>query len=87
MNDPDPLSEDALIQTALSDKSELVRGAALEALAQRGHPSAAERIALALSDDKDSVRFTAAAAIVHLTGIADQKLPTAKTRPSGSPNK
>jgi HEAT repeat protein len=87
IDDPDPLAEDALIQTALSDKSELVRAAALEALVQRGHPTVAGKIALALSDDKDSVRFTAAATIVHLTGIADRKLPTAKTRPSGSPNK
>jgi hypothetical protein len=87
IDDPDPLAEDALIQTALSDKSELVRAAALEALVQRGHPTVAGKIALALSDDKDSVRFTAAATVVHLTGIAARKLPTAKTKPSGSPNK
>jgi HEAT repeat protein len=73
VEDPDPLIEDALIQTALSDKSELVRAAALDALAQRGHPESVPKIGQALSDQKDSVRFTAAAAIVHLTGVADRK--------------
>jgi HEAT repeat protein len=81
VDDPDPLIEDALIQTALSDKSELVRAAALEVLAQRGHPESVEKIARGLSDEKDSVRFTAAAATIHLTGLAARKRP-AKSKPS-----
>jgi len=81
VDDPDPLIEDALVQTALSDKSELVRTAALGALAQRGHPEAVEKITQALSDQKDSVRFTAAATVIHLTGVAARKRP-AQTKPS-----
>ncbi|HZR57776.1 MAG TPA: HEAT repeat domain-containing protein [Terriglobales bacterium] len=69
-DDPDPLTEDALVQTALSDKNPLVREAALQALAHRGNPATVDKLALALSDDKDPVRFTAAATIVHLSGIA-----------------
>jgi HEAT repeat protein len=68
VDDPDPLVEDALLQTALSDKSELVRAAALDALAQRGQPGSISKIGQALSDQKDSVRFTAAAVIIHLAG-------------------
>src|SRR5579884_755767 len=36
--DPDSITEDALVQTALADKNTVVREAALDALAQRGDP-------------------------------------------------
>jgi len=44
-----------------------VRAAALEAIALRGDPSVVPKISAAL-DDKDVVRFTAAACVAHLSG-------------------
>jgi len=44
-----------------------VRAAALEAIALRGDPSVVPKISAALDDDKDVVRFTAAAC-AHLSG-------------------
>jgi HEAT repeat protein len=70
--DPDPATEDALIQAA-ADKHQLVRTAALDALARRGDPAVIDRIVPALSDDNDDVKYTAAAAIVHLTDIAERR--------------
>jgi HEAT repeat protein len=83
-NDPDPITEDALVQTALSDKSAVVREAALQALAHRGDPASVDKLALALSDVKDPVRFTAAATIVHLSGIQKRKKLSTATKQSGS---
>ncbi len=74
-HDPDSISEDALVQTAIADKSELVRNAALTAIAHRGSPRLIPRIALAMFDDKDSVRYTAAAAILHLDDLAKRPKP------------
>jgi HEAT repeat protein len=69
-DDPDSVTEDALIQASITDKSELVRTAALEAIAKRGNPAIVPRLAPALQDDKGSVRYTAAAVILHLSDIA-----------------
>jgi HEAT repeat protein len=79
-DDPDPLTEDALVQTALSDKSGMVREAALQTLAKRGDPDSVNKLALALSDAKDPVRFTAAATIVHISGLAGRKKSGAATK-------
>lgn len=70
-DDPDSATEDALVKAATDEKHELVRIASLDALARRGNPGVIDRIAPALSDDKDSVQYTAAAAIVHLSDIAE----------------
>jgi HEAT repeat protein len=72
-DDRDPDIDDALVQVAIGDKSQLVRTAALDALARRGNLKVVDRIAPALSDDKDSVKYTAAAAIVHLSDVADRR--------------
>lgn len=64
--DPDQITEDALMQTALSDKNEQVQLAALDALAQRGDPKCIERLALNLKDAKSAVQYRTAAAILHL---------------------
>lgn len=74
-NDPDPITEDALVQTAVTDKSELVRNAALTSLAHRGNPGVIDRLASALSDDKESVKYTTAATILHLNDIAQKRSP------------
>lgn len=77
-DDPDSATEDALIQAATTDKHELVRTACLDALARRGNPAVIDRIAGALSDDKDVVKYTAAAAIVHLSDVAERRKPKRK---------
>jgi HEAT repeat protein len=69
-DDPDPLSEDALIQIALADKEETVRLAALDALTQRGDPACIRRLMKNLSDDeKPAVRYRTAGVILHLSSI------------------
>jgi HEAT repeat protein len=65
--DPDPISEDALLQAALADKDEDVRLAALDALAQRGDPHCIERLAKNLTDDKAAVRYRTASVIINLS--------------------
>ena len=77
-SDRDPATEDALIHAATSDKHELVRTAALDGLARRGDTTAIARIVSCLSDDKDAVKYTAAAAIVHLENIAEHRKAVAK---------
>ncbi len=72
-DDPDPVTQNMLAQEAVSDKSELVRIAALEALAKRGDPSAIEKIADALHDPKYGVRYAAAAAILRLEELSRRK--------------
>lgn len=66
-DDPDVMAKDALIQTAVTDKNEAVRLAALDALAQRADPTCIERLRRNLSDKKLSVSFRTAAVILHLS--------------------
>ena len=66
--DPDPATTRAL-EEAAGDNSWIVRSAALEALARRGNPSALGTVEPFMSDDKSAVKFTAAAAVIHLTAI------------------
>jgi HEAT repeat protein len=74
-HDPDPVTAKALVG-ATQDKNWVVRQAALEALAERGDRALVPQIKTSLDDDKDEVRFTAAACIAHLTGMpAKHKLP------------
>ena len=72
-HDPDPISEDALLQTALADSSEEVRLAAIDALAERGNPRCIERMARNLTEEKTAPRYRTAAAILHLEDM--QKRP------------
>lgn len=69
IRDPDPRSGEALVQ-ATSDKSWVVRAAALDALAQRGDRRLVPKIEPAMDDQRDAVRYTAAAAVVRLSGPA-----------------
>jgi len=71
-DDPDPDTAAQLAQLATSDKSELVRTAALEALARHGDPAFVDKIVPAMSDEKVTVKYTAAAAIVRLTTLAER---------------
>jgi HEAT repeat protein len=73
-NDPDPHSERALV-AATKDKSWLVRAAAFDALARRGDPKVLPEIQSGLSDEKDVVKLTAAAAIIHLSKPSESARP------------
>ena len=71
--DPDPKTTDGLAEEAVNDKSELVRTAALDALALRGDPACIGRIEPAMSDAKDSVKYTAAATVARLSAIVERR--------------
>jgi HEAT repeat protein len=71
--DPDPDTLQGLIDAALNDKNELVRTAALEAVARRDDPASIAKIAPAMDDVKDPVRYTAAAAMVRLSAVAERR--------------
>lgn len=68
-HDPDPVSQDALVQAALADESENVRKASLDALAERGNPACIEMLLKNLKDDKAAVRYRTAAVIIHLSSV------------------
>jgi HEAT repeat protein len=72
-HDPDPVSGEALV-AATRDKSPLVRTAALEAIAERGDRSLIPKIVDSMEDDKDEVRFTAAACVVRLSTAAKRQV-------------
>lgn len=68
-HDPDQISQDALLQTAVADKNEQVRLAAIDALAERGNPRCIEGMAKNLTEEKTAPRYRTAAAILHLLDI------------------
>jgi HEAT repeat protein len=70
--DPDPKSGEALVRAA-SDKSWIVRAAALDAIAQRNDPQLIVGIMGALGDERIEVEYTGAAAIYRLSKSAESK--------------
>lgn len=66
-HDPDPASAKALAK-AMDDKDWIVRAAAVQAIAQRGDPSLIPRVELRFKDRNEKVRFSAAAAVIRLSG-------------------
>ncbi|HKW18662.1 MAG TPA: HEAT repeat domain-containing protein [Terriglobales bacterium] len=68
-HDPDSITEDALIQTAVADNDLMVREAALDALAERGDRKCIERLAKNLEDNKYPVRYRTAATIILLRRV------------------
>jgi len=66
--DPDPASKEALID-ATGDKSWIVQTAAIEALAKRGDRSALSTVEKYMADEKNAVKYTAAAAVLRLTAV------------------
>jgi HEAT repeats len=66
--DPDPATTKALTE-ATGDNSWIVQAAAIEALAKRGDPSTLPTVERYMSDEKGAIKFTAAAAVIHLTAI------------------
>jgi HEAT repeat protein len=72
--DPDPATTKALAD-AMGDKSWVVRAAALEALAERGDPSVLDTVELYMADDKDAVKYAAAATFLRLSAIKESGAP------------
>jgi len=72
--DPDPDTTKALAD-AIGDKNWVVRAAALEALTERGDPSVLDTVEVYMFDDKDAVKYTAAAAVLHLSAIKKSGTP------------
>lgn len=70
IKDTDPRVNQALVRIAISDKSWVVRASALLAIAKRENPELLNEIIPALSDKNRVVRYTAAAAVVRLSGTA-----------------
>ena len=70
VDDPAPAAMKVLTDAA-GDKSWLVRAAVLEALAKRGNPASLDTVQLYVYDEKDVVRYTAAAAVLRLTAIRE----------------
>lgn len=66
-HDPDPASGKALIK-ATNDKDWIVRAAAIEAIAQRGDASLLPRVIDKFTDKNPKVRYSAAAAVIRLSG-------------------
>jgi HEAT repeat protein len=71
-HDPSPATADALV-SATQDKNWLVRAAALEAISERGDKTLLPKINLSLDDEKDDVRFTAAACVAHLSTLPGKR--------------
>ncbi len=71
-NDPDPKSGQALVDAADGNKSWIVRAAALNALAKRGDPKLIKAPEDGLTDEKEEVQYSAAAAVIRLSDIAEQ---------------
>jgi HEAT repeat protein len=71
-HDPDPESSKALVK-ATNDKDWIVRAAAVEAIAQRGDPSLLTHVIGKFSDKNPKVRYSAAAAVIRLSGAEPSK--------------
>lgn len=70
--DPDP-GITKVLEDQAGDNSWIVRAAALDALARRGDPSALGTVELYIMDQKDVVKYTAAAATLRLLAIKETK--------------
>ena len=66
IRDSDPKTSEALMKVA-SDKKWLVRAGVVDAIAKRGDPSLLRAVWPLLDDENETVKFTAAAAILRLT--------------------
>jgi HEAT repeat protein len=83
--DPDPKSGEALSNTASGNKSWIVRAAALNAIALRGQTSLLPAAESGLQDDKEEVRYSAAAAVIRLTDLSTRPAPAPRKAPAAKP--
>lgn len=81
-HDPSAATARALT-IATHDKNWMVRAAALEAIAERGDKRLMDKIFLSLDDDKDDVRYTAAACIAHLSELPAKRRNTTTAKVAG----
>jgi len=82
--DPEPEAGTALTD-AVSDKSWQVRVAAIDAIAERGDPKLLAPIETAMQDDKDEVKYSAAAAVLRLLDVErNQSRKSPKKKPLGN---
>ncbi len=77
-DDPDPKSAAALVNASETQKSWIVRAAALNALATRGDPQYIKAAEESLQDEKEEVQYSAAAAVIRLSDIAEHRPVRAK---------
>ena len=76
--DPDAKSGNALADASTDQDKWLVRCAAFQALAQRGDPVYLDAAEKGLEDDRQEVRITAAAAVIHLNDVKSRPKPETK---------
>jgi hypothetical protein len=83
-DDPDPKSAAALVDASEKQKSWIVRAAALNALAKRGDPQYIKAAEESLQDEKEEVQYSAAAAVIRLSDIAEHRpVPAQRPAPKG----
>ena len=82
-HDPEPDAREALAKAA-ADKDWRVRAAALDAIALREDSSLISKIASAMDDKNDVVRFTAAACVAHLSSLPKKPEAVAATNRGGA---
>jgi HEAT repeat protein len=85
IQDPDPKSKEALIN-ASRHKRWTVRVAAIDSLARRDDPSVIPQLEPRLSDEKDVVRYTAAAAIIRLAPLQNSSTDLRRRAPAATLN-
>jgi HEAT repeat protein len=85
--DPDPKSGEALANTASTNKSWIVRAAALNAIALRGETSLLPSAESQLQDPKEEVQYSAAAAVIRLTDLSARSAPARKAATKPAPKK
>jgi HEAT repeat protein len=85
--DPDPKSGQALANTASDNKSWIVRAAALNAIALRGETSLLPSAESGLEDQTEEVRYSAAAAVIHLTDLGTRRAPAKRPPAKPAPKK
>ena len=84
--DPDIRTNKVLI-AATQNQSWVLRVAALEAIAKRGNPELLPQIEQKLGDPKREVKYTATAAVIHLSDLANTRAVTTKTTLTVLPTK
>lgn len=85
--DPDPKSGEALATTAETNKSWIVRAAALNAIAKRGNPVLLDAAVKCLVDEREEVQYAAAGAVIRLSDIGEPGRPAAARKPPAKPKK
>jgi HEAT repeat protein len=82
VKDPDPKSGEAIANAATGNKSWIVRAAALNALALRGQTSLLPAAESGLQDEREEVRYSAAAAVIRLSDLSARPVAAPKKAPA-----